>query len=714
MAKRPKVSPDDVAAAEKRLHREAPAIIPPDFDTALSTGSTLLNMACTGRPRCGYVRGNYYYLVGDTNSGKAQPLDAKVLTPMGWALMGSLRPGDDIIDPDGGTAKVLAVYPQGEKQVFRVTMSDGTSTRCCAEHLWLVRNGNDTSRGTTRIRTVGQMCESLDRGENLYLPSVEPVEYNDPVDPLPIDPYLLGVLLGNGHFGARTVMLSTSEAEIVSKVAEKLPDGMTMTQSQTQSHDYGLVYKKGHKNPLLDMIRSLGLADVRAATKFIPRQYLTASVDDRIALLRGLMDTDGTVSVIGAYEYTTASPKLARDIVELIGSLGGIAPMSVKQEPVYSYKGVRKVGQPSYRIRLRTHRFCPFSLSRKAARYRHKMKGGHKRVVGIEMIGTEECQCIAVSSKRRLYVTDGFIVTHNTWLSLACMAEAAICPAYDRFRFIFDNVEKGAQMDLRRHFGKRMAERLEAPCHLPDGLPWHSERIEDFYVNLDTALSRGPCIYVLDSMDALSSKDEQLKFQEVKEEAKGGKPAKGSYGDGKAKKNSGFLRQMLSPLDRTGSILIVISQTRDNIDSFSFETKTRSGGRAPSFYAQTEVWSSVVQKLTKEVRGQKRHIGNACEFHLKRSRYTGHEARVRVPIYFTAGVDDVGSCVDYLVAEKQWPKAEKGGRITSPDFEFAGSREVMVAHIEEENLEDELRSLVAQVWVDVEMESGVERKRRYT
>lgn len=305
----------------------------------------------------------------------------------------------------------------------------------------------------------------------------------------------------------------------------------------------------------------------------------------------------------------------------------------------------------------------------------------------------------------------------KTFVTLTSMAEAAKNPSYDAYAFVFDNVEKGAQMNLGRYFGKKMAARLTSPC-VRGGVPSCSDRVEDFYLNLDAAVSASPCIYVLDSADALSSTDEEKKFLELKKAAKkqpgeDGEKVKGSYGDGKAKKNSAFLRQMLGPLDRTGSILIVIGQTRDNIDKFSFETRTRSGGRALSFYAQTEVWSSVRQKLTKEVRGEKRHIGNVCEFHVKRSRYTGHEARVQVPIYFTAGIDDVGSCVDYLVKEKHWGKAEKGGRISADDLEFTGSREALVHHIEDNNLEQAVRGLVAHVWMEVESESGVERKRRY-
>jgi len=305
----------------------------------------------------------------------------------------------------------------------------------------------------------------------------------------------------------------------------------------------------------------------------------------------------------------------------------------------------------------------------------------------------------------------------KSWFSLTALAEAANNPAYDDYRLIFDNVEGGVQMNLARHFGRKMADRLEPAC-IYKGNPWHSEQIEDFYLNLDDALSKGPCIYVLDSMDSLSSTAEEKKFKELKKASKKADDdatveVKGSFTDDKAKKNSAFLRQMLPAIEKTGSILIIISQTRDNVGTFSFETKTRSGGRAPSFYAQVEVWSAVKQKLKRKVRDVDRHIGSLCQFHVKRSRFTGHEARVDVPIYFSAGIDDLGSCIDYLIVEKHWKKKEGGSSIEAPEFDHNGSREKLIALIEESGREEELRRIVAQTWCEIEEESGVQRKRRY-
>lgn len=305
----------------------------------------------------------------------------------------------------------------------------------------------------------------------------------------------------------------------------------------------------------------------------------------------------------------------------------------------------------------------------------------------------------------------------KTWISLVAMAEAALNPKYKDYRFILDNVEEGIQMSLAKFFGKSMAERLEPPSII-DGQPRHSERIEDFYFNLDDALSKGPCIYVLDSMDGLSSSGEHKYFKKLKSAArkqgdeKEDKKAPGSFGDGKAKVNSSMIRQMIPKISRTGSILIIISQTRDVIERFSYEDETHSGGHSLDFYAQVQTWTKIREKITKEVRKTDRHIGNKCLFRVKRSRFTGRESRVEIPIYFSHGVDDVGSCVEWLIKENHWKKA--GSSLTASEFDFKGFQEKLIEKIESENLECKLQQIVADVWYDIEEAMSVNRKRKYT
>lgn len=299
----------------------------------------------------------------------------------------------------------------------------------------------------------------------------------------------------------------------------------------------------------------------------------------------------------------------------------------------------------------------------------------------------------------------------KTFLLLTCLAEAAMNKNFDKYRFIYDDVEGGALMDMKKYFGSAVAKRLEAPGKDADGTPRSSSSIEEFYYNLDDALdSDVPCIYMLDSMDCLSSKDEEDKFKQSKDAYNKGTTVAGSYGDGKAKKNSSGIRRALNKLRETNSILIIVNQTRDNL-GFGFEKKIRSGGRAQRFYATMEIWLSILEKLKKKVKGKDRQTGILCKLQIKKNRLTGQEHSVKTIIYHSHGIDDVESNVNYLVEEGHWKK--KGKNISASDFKFSGPKEKLIQHIEENGLERKLQSIVGHVWNDIIEQSAVKRKRRY-
>lgn len=331
----------------------------------------------------------------------------------------------------------------------------------------------------------------------------------------------------------------------------------------------------------------------------------------------------------------------------------------------------------------------------------------------------------------------------KSWINLTSLAEASINPNFKDYRLIYDNIEDGALMDIEHYFGKALKNRLESPSKEKDGTPVFSSTIEELYYHLDDAISKNkPFIYVVDSMDSLSSESEQEKFQETKEAYRKGNNTTGSYGDGKAKKNSSGLRTVINGLKKTGSILLIISQTRDNITGFGFDKKTRSGGRALRFYATCEIWASVKEKLKKTVKKKLRQIGIVCKLDIKKNRETGKERSVEVPIINGVGIDDIASCVDYLIEESHWPKAknEKGldieeendediedlkdldekkknkkkrSLINAHDFDFKGTRDQIVQKIEMDCAEKQLRMIVGKIWNQIENECTLSRKRRY-
>ena len=270
-------------------------------------------------------------------------------------------------------------------------------------------------------------------------------------------------------------------------------------------------------------------------------------------------------------------------------------------------------------------------------------------------------------------------------------------------------------MDFEKFFGKGVAERVEAPDVIKGKYgpaePIYSSTIEEFYYHIDDALKGDkPFIYILDSMDGLSSEAEKNKFDENKKAHRKGKENTGSFGDGKAKKNSSGIRQLLTPLRKTGSILIIINQTRDNF-GFGFEKKTRSGGHALKFYACLEMWSSVKKKIVKMIRGKNRQLGVECKIQVKKNRITGKDRTVAVPIYHSLGFDDIGSCIDYLIDEEHWKVKDK--KIAAKEFDFIGTKEKLARHIETGEMEKDLKDIVGDVWIEIEEACEIKRKRRY-
>ena len=299
----------------------------------------------------------------------------------------------------------------------------------------------------------------------------------------------------------------------------------------------------------------------------------------------------------------------------------------------------------------------------------------------------------------------------KTFLSLTCLAEANINPAFDDHRFIYDNAEGGALMNIRRFFGAGVADRMEPPAVDADG-PVFSSTVEEFYYNVDEAAKVGrPFIFVEDSMDSLSSDAEADKFDERKDAHRKGRQAAGSYGDNKAKINSSHLRKVLGPLREMGSILIIINQTRDSFGLFG--GKTRSGGHALRFYATLELWSSVKHKLQRTVRGKKRQLGVLCKIQVKKNRLTGRERVIELPIFHSHGIDDVGSCVDYLVGEGYWDVRTGKTAATGMGPTITAKRESLIRRIEDGDMQEDLRELVGMVWNSIEKDCEVVRKRRY-
>lgn len=332
----------------------------------------------------------------------AQPLTSLVLTPTGWVKMGDLEKGEEVVGSDGRPTEILGINPRGIQEVYEVTFDDGTRVRSTKDHLWTVYG----DAFSDRRRTTVPLSYIIERPHKTFnVPLVDPIEGQEQT--FVIDPYLMGALLGDGHFNdSGNVILACSETEILDLC--ELPEGCSWKDYRDDS--YGLI-GTGHKNPALQEIRDLGLIDSRARTKYIPPRYLEGSVVQRLRLLQGLMDTDGSVGQDGSVEFGTISPRLAEDVATLVRSLGGSAKVShyTTQTPIYMVS-IRRVYQT----------WCPFSLARKANRHtqiktsRTVPRTRGKAIRTIEKVSEEPVQCIMVSNEDGLYVTDDYTLTHNT------------------------------------------------------------------------------------------------------------------------------------------------------------------------------------------------------------------------------------------------------------------------------------------------------------
>ena len=321
--------------------------------------------------------------------------------------------------------------------------------------------------------------------------------------------------------------------------------------------------------------------------------------------------------------------------------------------------------------------------------------------------------------KGKYYLFVGDSASGKTILVLTILAEAANNPHFDNYRLIFDDIEGGALFDMAKFYGRKMASRLEPPRVDKDGAAVYSESVEDVYYNIDNAHQQWkkdgrPFIYFVDSMDSLMTGDDEEHFTKKKKAHEAGTQAKGSFGAAKPKLNSMYLRRLMTPLQKSGSILGIICQTRD---SFSmFESKARSGGHALKFYATLEIWTARKQTLKKDYRGEKIPIGILSRMQVKKNRVQGKNRTVTIPIFEQfknggGGFDDIGSCIDYLVKMKHWEK--KAAKITAPEFEFTGVRDKLVKQIELDGSYQQLQKIVGGVWSAVEEACAVDRQMRY-
>ena len=390
----------------------------PNFGLSISVDSTIAAIPNIYPIIDDVLAGNNVYLIGEAGGGKAGSLNSKILTENGWKTYGTIAIGDKVWGEDGKLYEVDGVFDRGNKPVYGINMNDGGYTETCDEHLWKVYNRNDRSR-----KRAGRVLPLSDFKDKLFTTSGAANVFIDVAKAIPfkkqehiVDPYLMGVLIGDGSMTQKSISISKDKQELFDLLP--LPEGIRLSKISYKERclTYGLIRNDdAQENIIVKELERVDLFGKKSIQKHIPKEYLYDSIENRISLLQGLNDTDGSCDH-SHFEFSTSSEILANDYAELVRSLGGTVRIASKI-PTYIYNGERKTGNISFRLGcVFPDDVVPFRLSSKLIKYQKPTKYKVKRFISsVTYKGVEPVRCISVTNPSHLYITDDYIVTHNTY-----------------------------------------------------------------------------------------------------------------------------------------------------------------------------------------------------------------------------------------------------------------------------------------------------------
>lgn len=450
-------------------------------------------------------------VIGPSGQGKAQPLDAAILTPTGWSTMGEMKVGKLVRAPDGKVARVTGVYPQGFKDNYVIEFEDGRQVEACDEHLWKIWNPGNARYEVLPLKDVQKLHEKMkSKGRNISVPLMDMDAAHLPEVHLDLPAYFMGVYLGDGGTATGSLIISTAEPEhTLERIVSEIPDykfnsvsegsvdhRMVMVdRSVMKAHDgyngerekifnsrgFEVVDFEGQKfglgeisekhglyhqlvrsrlnrgwnlnqalglddvtsreykdNPVKEKLKKLGIYGLKSDEKFIPEVYLEGSYEQRLALMQGLMDTDGGVENDGTKaSFTSTSERMARQVQKLAWSLGAIASVASRTTSYTDKNGEKKQGKMSWRVSIRAEDISKFfSLPRKVEACRKANVEIRLNIKSIRFDGKKEMQCISIDHADKLYITNDYVVTHNTTIVTFLAAMALRHP--DLKAFFFD------------------------------------------------------------------------------------------------------------------------------------------------------------------------------------------------------------------------------------------------------------------------------------
>ena len=324
--------------------------------------------------------------VAPTSAGKCQPYSSKIKIPNGWKTMKDIAVGDQITTPTGSTATVISLYEPGIKDVYEITFEDGRTARSCADHIWKVGSHTWEDSNSWKLLTLREIIDNQTRLA-MSVPLATMVNDNVTVD-LPINPYVLGTLISN---------------VLAKRSIDSVQTGNTSPVFSTY-YFYQVA------------IQNLGLIDTHSYDTFVPNLYLNADYSRRLEMIQGLLDTAGYIGDNGKVCFATNSEMLAHNMCYLIQSIGGIAVFTCDEtNNIYTVT----VYHPTPNILITSA--GNLTIDSIIAAYCVPMLA----IVNIQKVSSEPVRCIMINDADHLYVTDSFVVTHNTIItaSLSKLAE---------------------------------------------------------------------------------------------------------------------------------------------------------------------------------------------------------------------------------------------------------------------------------------------------
>lgn len=337
-------------------------------------------------------------------------------TPSGDMVpIGSIKEGDYVIGSDGTPTEVLSVIRHGVRPALKFNFWDDTSILCDEDHLWAINLRVTTKDGRyyQQVLTAKEVADKVNNNTSMYhIPLVQPVQFEE--NEVPLDPYIVGALLGDGSLSRKGVEFTSDSREIPDEINKRLPKGVEMHKTKAK-YVYGVRKTiKRKRNPVVETLENLELMGKNSFTKFIPEIYKTSSVHHRLDMLAGLLDTDGHVVKRGSIRYVTVSDKLAKDITFLVQSLGGMVKTK-RRTNTFTYKGKTKIGAIHNLLTvMMPEGINPFKMERKRKAYGDRQNFSLRRIVSVEPAGEADMVCLHVKAADGLFAAEHFVMTHNS------------------------------------------------------------------------------------------------------------------------------------------------------------------------------------------------------------------------------------------------------------------------------------------------------------